>query len=169
MYPGSIGWGFVSGYSDRTTATMPRVEPLSRVPVIAIVIALPSLDPAQEAVNFRFVDITEFAGIDFTTSPAPPERSIWSRAGAVFFDYDGDLDPALSLARAVRLIGRTQFDGRLEFELPVERSLPTADLADAGEIDGVVAVDSEKSVASKKGKKRSQGTHVLQRLLTAAL
>ena len=45
---------------------MPRVEPLSRVPVIAIVIALPSLAPAQEAMNFRFVDITEFAGIDFT-------------------------------------------------------------------------------------------------------
>jgi len=45
----------------------------------------------------------------------------------------------------------------------------TRDLADAGEIDGVVAVDSEKSVASKEGKKRSQGTHVLQRLLTAAL
>ena len=114
MYPGSIGWGFVSGYSDRTTAIMPRVEPLSRVPVIAIVIALPSLAPAQEAVNFRFVDITEFAGIDFThVTGASGEKYMVETmgAGAVFFDYDGDLDPALSLARALRLIGRTQLTG----------------------------------------------------------
>ncbi len=53
-------------------------------------------------------------------------------------------------------------DRGLELDLPVFPTLPPADLLDAGQVDGVVAMDSEKSVGREFFEKRAEGANVAE-------